>query len=131
MKNTGTDDYDEVYFNLLGFDSDMPIKNITFDITFPKSIDFETNPIYFYYGKADTQTFDFVDYKIIGNNRVVSSQAFNLDSNTAFTFRQMLPKGYINVTPREFKWEILAIIIASVYFVLAIVIKIIKESRGE
>lgn len=91
MGNDAIEGFDEFYFNLIGLEWDVNIKNITFDITMPK--EFDTSKVNFTYGKSGSTENSGINYKIEGN-RIIGNLNNNLGPQEALTVALPLPEGY-------------------------------------
>lgn len=85
------DDYDELYFNLIGAEWDTTISNITFNITMPKEFDntllgFSSGKV----GSTDNENILYYTY----DNKIVGSYKGTLPAYSALTVRCELPEGY-------------------------------------
>lgn len=130
MGNKGTSDYDEVYFNLLGYNSAMPVNNVTFKITFPSEIDFASYTPAFYYGEAGSVT-EFTDFSVLNGNTIISNSPLDLKEYESLTLRQLLPKGYLKVASPNTLMPILALIISIALSVVIILLKFKYRQNGE
>ena len=86
-----TEDYDELYFNIIGTDWDTVIGNITFTIEMPK--EFDETKIGFSsgtYGKVENQA---VTYQV-ENNTITGSYNEILEEKEGLTIRTELEEGY-------------------------------------
>ena len=126
MRNKGLDDFDEVYFNLLSV-SNVDINNVTFQINLPKDVDFGKYQPHIYLGAVATSN-EITDFKIV-NNSIVSTKAFivkgsdSTGSPEALTFRQLLPKGYLNI---EIPNRVMPTIVLVVAIGLSLIVLILK-----
>ena len=92
--NIGEDpieDYDELYFNLIGTDWDTVIGNVTFTITMPK--DFDSSKLGFSKGYLGSTSNDNIKYSVSGKT-ITGRYDSILNSNEALTVRVELPEGY-------------------------------------
>ena len=129
MKNKGTAEFDEVYFNLLGYNSSMPVNNVSFEITFPKTVDFSTYTPAIYYGEAGA-TDQFLDFRVEGN-KIISNNPISLEEYEALTLRQLLPKGYLVVEGESVLWPVVVLIVCVVLAGVIIAVKVIYRQKGE
>ena len=92
--NLGKDpveDYDELYFNIIGDEWDTVIGNVTFTITMPKT--FDSSKLGFSSGRTGSTDNSNVNYTVSGNTIMGSYQGILLPSE-ALTVRCELPEGY-------------------------------------
>lgn len=92
--NLGKDpmeDYDELYYNIIGNEWDTVINNITFSIKMPK--EFDSSKLGFSSGKKGSTNNNQVKYNVIGNT-ITGSYDDILDVREALTVRCELPEGY-------------------------------------
>lgn len=82
---------DEVYFNLIGTEWEVPIKEVKFNISMPKV--FDKTKIGFSSGKRGSVDNTFVDY-IVENNTIRGAYNNILMPEEALTFRVELDEGY-------------------------------------
>ena len=90
----GKDDiseFDELYFNIIGTDIDVPVHNITFKISMPH--DFDTSKLGFSSGKKGSTTNSNVYYNV-SNNVITGYYSGILDEFSSITVRCELPEGY-------------------------------------
>lgn len=130
MSNSGTNLYDEIYYNFADYNTAMPIYNIMFKITFPKTIDFDNYAPAIYYEKAGSTT-EFTDFSIQNGNTIVSNNPFSLNAYESLTIRQLLPKGYLNVSSPNVIMPILGLIISVALSVVIIILKFKNKQVGE
>ena len=92
--NLGKDpmnNYDELYYNIIGNEWDTVIGNITFSITMPK--DFDSSKLGFSSGTKGSIDNSKVIYNVNGN-KITGSYNGILDVGEALTVRCELPEGY-------------------------------------
>ena len=92
--NLGKDpmnNYDELYYNIIGNEWDTVIGNITFSITMPK--DFDSSKLGFSSGTKGSIDNSKVIYNVKGNN-ITGTYTGILDVGEALTVRCELPEGY-------------------------------------
>lgn len=87
----GIDEYDELFFNLVGTEWDNTISNITFDITMPH--DFDESKINFTYGTKGFTENELVIYTVEGR-RIVGQLNKELSFYEGLTIALPLPNGY-------------------------------------
>ena len=92
--NLGKDpmnNYDELYYNIIGNEWDTVIGNITFSITMPK--DFDSSKLGFSSGTKGSTDNSKVIYNVNGN-KITGTYNGILDVGEALTVRCELPEGY-------------------------------------
>lgn len=92
--NLGKDpmnNYDELYYNIIGNEWDTVIGNITFSITMPK--EFDSSKLGFSSGTKGSTDNSKVIYNVKGNN-ITGTYNGILDVGEALTVRCELPEGY-------------------------------------
>ncbi len=94
MGNDGVEGMDELYFNLIGLEWDVYIRNVTFEITMPK--DFDASKLNFTYGAAGSTQNTDVAYTIQGNT-ITGRLKRQLGPNEALTVALPLEDGYFLV----------------------------------
>jgi uncharacterized membrane protein YgcG len=120
-------DLDELYFNIIGPDWEMPINNISFNIQMPKA--FDESKINFTSGNVGSTSSDNVDYQI--NDLVISGEyTETLYPGQALTIALPLPEGYFEVEEVYF-YESLKIFYPFVFIVLFIVGIFVKNKFGK
>ncbi len=87
----GNETMDEVYFNLIGPDWTMPLKDISFDILLPK--DFDSRDITFTHGRVGSVDGDRVLYTVQGR-RIKGELTGSLAPGEALTLALPLEEGY-------------------------------------
>src|SRR6056297_646642 len=99
-------DLDELYFNIIGPDWEIPISNINFNIEMPKA--FDESKVNFTSGNVGSITSNALDYQI---NGLVISGKFNdtLYPGQALTIALPLPEGYFDVEAEKNIYEELKI----------------------
>ncbi len=100
LGNDNTDDYDEFYFNIIGTGWDCEIYNITFDVTLPKSYEFDYDTLgatYGEYGSTNT-LFDNINatfgFENVNDKCVISGSIDYLDAFEGLTLRAQMTDGY-------------------------------------
>ncbi|HKL42625.1 MAG TPA: DUF2207 domain-containing protein [Clostridia bacterium] len=116
-------DLDELYFNIIGPDWEIPISNINFNIEMPKA--FDESKVNFTSGNVGSITSNALDYQI---NGLVISGKFNdtLYPGQALTIALPLPEGYFDVEAEKNIYEELKIfypVLFILLFVLGIFVK--------
>ena len=128
--NIGKDplkDKDEFYFNIIGNDWDVTIKNITFKITMPK--DFDSSTLGFSSGKNGNTTNENINY-VVNGNVITGSYNGALASEEALTVRCELPEGYF--VNARLGIELLDIIyIVPLIFLIISIIMWYKYGKGD
>ena len=114
--NIGKDpieNYDELYFNIIGTEWDTVIGNITFTITMPK--EFDSTKLGFSSGKYESNSNDKIVYNIIGN-KIEGYYNGILEEYEGITLRAELEEGYfVGAGFNESKLAVLTIIIPIVF----------------
>jgi len=87
----GNETMDEVYFNLIGPDWTMPLKDISFDILLPE--DFDSRDITFTHGRVGSVDGDRVLYTVEGR-RIRGELTGSLAPGEALTLSLPLEEGY-------------------------------------
>lgn len=83
--------YDELYFNIIGTNSDTSISNVTFKITMPK--EFDASKLGFSYGEYGYSNTDNISYDVDGNV-ITGSFDGTLLAGEGLNVRMELPEGY-------------------------------------
>ena len=83
--------YDELYFNIIGTNSDTSISNVTFKITMPK--EFDASKLGFSYGQYGYSNTDNIRYDVDGNV-ITGSFDGTLLAGEGLNVRMELPEGY-------------------------------------
>lgn len=124
MWNEGVEEYDEVYINLLSGMSTMPINNVTFEINLPKPVNFESFVPYIYTGALGSSD-SLVEFVVSEDGKTISSVAsFDVRTGAALTYKQFLPKGYLNVHKPSSAILIISFVILLILSSIAIVLKV-------
>lgn len=106
---------DELYYNLIGYEWDTSISNITFKITMPKT--FEESSLGFSSGTKGSTDNSKIFYSVDGN--IISGYVIGaLNSKEALTVRLTLPEGYFTSTSTNTDIYAILIIIFSLICVL-------------
>ena len=106
---------DELYYNLIGYEWDTSISNITFKITIPKT--FEESSLGFSSGTKGSTDNSKIFYSVDGN--IISGYVIGaLNSKEALTVRLTLPEGYFTSTSTNTDIYAILIIIFSLICVL-------------
>jgi len=129
MKNQKVNTLDELYLNLIGTNSSMPINNIGFSIAFPKDIDFTTFKPSVYYGKVGSAN-KYEDL-IITSSSISSGSPINLNPYESLTIRQFAPEGYFVYEQISRAPIIWAIVLTILGVVAILVIKIVTRQSKE
>ena len=105
----------ELYYNLIGYEWDTSISNITFKITMPKT--FEESSLGFSSGTKGSTDNSKIFYSVDGN--IISGYVIGaLNSKEALTVRLTLPEGYFTSTSTNTDIYAILIIIFSLICVL-------------
>lgn len=121
-------DLDELYFNIIGPDWEMPISNISFNIQMPKA--FDENNINFTSGTVGSTSSDNVDYQV--NDLVISGKyTGTLYPGQALTIALPLPEGYFDVEEEVYFYESLKKFYPIIFILLFIVGIFIKYKFGK
>lgn len=129
MWNEGVEEYDEVYINLLSGMSSMPIKNVTFEINLPKPVDFDTYIPYIYTGDLGSSD-NLVDVLLSEDNKTIKSvTSFDVSSGGGLTYKQFLPKGYLNIEKPSSFILIISSLIAIALAIIVIYLKVNKKLK--
>ena len=91
-----TDNYDELYYNIIGTKWDTTISNISFKITMPK--EFDSSKLGFSAGRYGTSGTSNVTYSVNGNV-ITGSYNGTLNEYNGLTVRCELPEGYFEKKP--------------------------------
>ena len=83
--------YDELYFNIIGTNWDTDISNVTFKITMPK--EFDASKLGFSYGEYGYSNTDNISYDVDGNV-ITGSFDGTLLAGEGLNVRMELPEGY-------------------------------------
>lgn len=83
--------FDELYFNIIGTNSDTNISDVTFKITMPK--EFDASKLGFSYGKYGYSNTDNINYDVDGNV-ITGSFEGTLLAGEGLNVRLELPDGY-------------------------------------
>ncbi len=86
-------DYDELYYNIIGSEWDTAIGNITFTITMPK--DFDSSKLGFSSGSTGSTDNTDMEYSV-SNNVITGKYTSILRKNEALTVRCELQDGYFS-----------------------------------
>lgn len=91
LSNDQSNEFDELYMNLIGAGWESTISNVTFTINMPK--EFDSEKLGFTYGNSGAVNNEGVNYTIEGNS-IKGSLYDVLNAYEAFTVRMELPEGY-------------------------------------
>ncbi len=100
------ENYDELYFNLIGNAWDTEIKNVSYKIVMPKS--FDETKLGFAWGYIGSRKSDGFDYTI-EDNTITGTYNGTLSSGEGITVRLKLPEGYF-VRMGNFDFELILLI---------------------
>lgn len=126
IKDDGTEEYDELYFNLIGSEwDDTQISNVKFKVTLPK--EFDVSKIGFSEGVVGSTTSNNVYYTVNGNT--IEGNYFNtLEEGEALTIRIELPEGYFIKTTN---YNLLFMIIIPLILLVVGIILWVKYGKDE
>lgn len=111
-----SDEFDELYFNIIGPEWNTYISNVTFNITMPK--DFDETKVGFSSGAYGTIGTNNINYTV--NNNVISGSYYGtLASNNALTIRVELDEGYFVYPPKSTLYYILTFLLPIIFIVIA------------
>ena len=113
-KDTGKE-YDEFYFNLIGYEWDTTISNAEFTITMPK--EFDKTKLGFSSGVVGSTDSSNVIYDVDGN---VISGRYNgvLNAGESLTVRLELPEGYFVDASDNFNFMIIILFVLPIVFAI-------------
>lgn len=121
-------DLDELYFNIIGPDWEMPISNISFNIQMPKA--FDENKINFTSGNVGSTSSENVDYQV--NDLVISGEyTGTLYPGQALTIALPLPEGYFDVEEETYFYESLKKFYPVIFILLFLIGIFIKYKFGK
>lgn len=126
LGNDKNNNYDELYFNLIGTEWETYINNITFSITMPK--EFDATKLGFTHGKYGSSSTDGINYTIDGNI-ITGSYTNKLNINEGLTVRLELPEGYF--IKDSILNHILELLIYTIPIILVIYAYIIWNKYGK
>lgn len=86
------EDYDELYYNIIGTMWDCEIRNTTFEINFPKPID--TSKVWLTYGQSNSTDVDNSVLSFSDDKKVITGKIDYLDVNEGATIRVEMEDGY-------------------------------------
>lgn len=105
-------DADELYYNLIGTDSDTTISNVTFTIKMPKKFDYDGDKLGFSSGLKGSIDSSNVEYTV-NKNTISGSYIGTLGIAEGLTVRLTLPEGYfVRVQEKDDNYVILVSIIS-------------------
>ena len=105
-------DADELYYNLIGTDSDTTISNVTFTIKMPKKFDYDGDKLVFSSGLKGSIDSSNVEYTV-NKNTISGSYIGTLGIAEGLTVRLTLPEGYfVRVQEKDDNYVILVSIIS-------------------
>jgi uncharacterized membrane protein YgcG len=112
--NDGVNDFDEVYYNIIGTSWLVPIDRVTFSVTLPK--DFDASKLGFSIGSAGSSGYDPEDLHFnVDGNTVTGTVLRGLSPYEAVTMRVELPQGYFRVPDLKLPdWLMMGLIVALV-----------------
>jgi len=124
-KDTGQE-YDELYFNLIGSEWDTSISNITFTITMPK--EFDESKLGVSSGRTGSTDSSYIEYKVNGNV-ITGKVTRTLYSGEALTVRLELPEGYFVGANSEVDNSIYLMFIIPIIFLIISIIMWYKYGK--
>ncbi len=126
-KDTGKE-YDEFYFNLLGYEWDTTISNAKFTITMPK--EFDKTKLGFSSGIVGSTDSSNIEYNVDGN---VISGRYNgvLDAGESLTVRLELPEGYFVGASNNFNFMIIILFVLPIVFAIISFLLWVKYGKDD
>ena len=109
-------DFDEFYFNLIGYEFDTSIEGIEFRITLPKA--FDTSKLGFSSGRVGLTDNQNITYEVNGNV-ITGKYEGILNEGEALTVRLELPEGYF-VSAEKYDIYLFLSILLPILFVLIV-----------
>lgn len=125
LGDDGTDEYDELYYNIIGTNWDTTISNVTFSITMPK--DFDTSMIGFTHGLEGATNTDSIFFDVDGN-KITGLYSGTLNKYNGLTTRIELPEGYFEIIDYQ-KYIDFAVISIFIIFVIVTIILWITNGK--
>jgi len=111
---------DEFYFNIIGTQWKTTIKNVTFEIHFPKN--FSEKNIKMYQGKSGSTNKEGISYYVVDNSIYGElDSSIILQKGQGVTTRLLLPEGYFE-TQEKSKWPMYIAIGIGVFSVIVVFI---------
>ncbi|MBC2855147.1 DUF2207 domain-containing protein [Cetobacterium sp. 2A] len=120
-------DYDEVYYNLIGNDWDTNIDKLEFSITLPKN--FDSNKINFTLGKYGSTSTQGIVWSV-KDNTITGYTTRVLSPGESVTLALPLPEGYFNVNNQKFLYGLLKIVTIILPILLLIISFILYKKYG-
>jgi len=117
--------FDDVYFNLVGTNSLLTIRNITFAVSLPTDIE-ETKSLNVYYGKEGATT--EINYETSGN--VFTGSIEKLNPLEGITFRVVFENGYLT-SGINFSWKSVAMVLISSLLIGLAILSLFKYKQRE
>lgn len=122
------EDYDELYYNLIGNDWDAPIGNITFSITMPK--EFDASKLGFSSGKLGAVDNKRIVYSV-NDNTIVGFYHGILDIGESLTMRLELEEGYFRGAGFIINIKDYSFLLLPILFLLVTIILWYKYGRND
>jgi uncharacterized membrane protein YgcG len=122
------ENFDELYYNIIGDGWDAEIQNVSFSIEMPK--DFDESKIGFSSGDYGTEGNNNVKYEV--NNNVISGSLLtSLDRYQALTVRIELDDGYFTFNMAAYVLRLLVIVIPSVITLCIVILLWAKYGKDK
>ena len=122
------DDFDELYFNLIGSEWDTYINNITFNVTMPK--EFDAEKVGLSTGSYGTVGTDTIEYKVTGNE-ISGKVTEELKPGEALTLRLELPEGYFYFNMTEYYIRLASMVVIPLVALIIVFILWLKFGRDK
>jgi len=121
-------DLDELYFNIIGPDWEIPISNVTFNIQMPKAFDQEK--VNFTTGNVGSTSSSNLAYQI-DNLTISGKYSETISPGQALTIALPLPEGYFNVEEEVYFYENLKKFFPVIFLLLFILGILVKQKFGK
>lgn len=122
------EDFDELYFNIIGDEWDTYIDNVTFHVTMPKEFDAERVGLSTgTYGTAGTGT---IQYEVIGNE-ISGKVTKELEPYEALTLRLELPEGYFYFNMAAYYARLAVMVLIPLTVLIAVLILWFRFGRDK
>lgn len=118
---------DELYFNIIGSSWEIPISNITFDITMPKA--FDESKINITGGNVGSTSNEGINYDVNGLS-IKGNMNETIYPGQALTIALPLPEGYFDVEEEIYLYEKIKTLYPYLFIILLILGVIIKWKYG-
>lgn len=124
------EEYDDVFFSLIGADWDAPIHKVSFRFEYPAAID--QNNIALYSGKYGNLDMGNAWFEFDGSTVVTGGTSQTLEPYEALTLYTMLPEGYfINETTINLWYVfVMGFVVFLIFFAILALAKNSKDSRN-